>query len=197
MSSGVKASIGFEHWSDFFYQLGAICGPAELQGALVGVLAGGQRLSHSQWQVVARDFMDLPEPEVNPEKTGAINALYDLVLLALEDGDYQFRLLLPDDVLPLTPRIEALSQWCEGFLHGLGTAGEERLASLDTDSQEALEDIAQIAQLQINEKESEENEVYFAELVEYIRMAVLAIFDALAPQQDLPPTGADPSVAIH
>ena len=194
MSVSTSPAIGYEHWSDFLYQLGAVCGPAELQGALVGQLCGGQRLSPEQWQAFALAFMDLPSAELATEKLAAIAALYSLVLAALSDGEYRFQLLLPDDALPLLPRAEALSTWCQGFLHGLGSAGGGVLEGLSADSREALDDIAQIAELQLDESESEENEVYFAELVEYIRVATLAMFAELSPPNVAPLSVSD---AVH
>ncbi len=184
--SAANVSIGFEHWSDFLFQLGAICGPAELQGQLVGLLCTGQRLSDEQWLARAQDWLDLPEPVQDEAQRAGLGALYSLVFTALDDGDYAFTLLLPDDALPLKQRTQALAQWCQGFLLGLGDAGPA-LAALPEDLQEAMADLAQIAQLELTQEESEENEVYFAELVEYSRVAALGLYAELAQAQPANP----------
>jgi uncharacterized protein len=172
------AAVGFEQWADFLYQLGAVCGPAELHGYLVGLLAAGERFDEARWLEQAVSFLDVPGPLASTEQRAALGALYSMVLQSLTDGDYRFGVLLPDDALPLVQRSEALALWCQGFLNGLAAAGE-RLQQLAGDNAEALEDLAHMAQLDITEEDCEENEVYFAELVEYIKVAVLALFAEL------------------
>lgn len=192
-----QASIGYEHWEDFLYQLGAVCSASELQGALVGQLSAGQRLSPSQWLCFAAECMDLPlsSPsaidEIPAEQATGVQALYTLVLRALQDDGYGFRPLLPDDALPLKTRIQALSQWCQGFLMGFGLAGPQALEALNGDLREAFNDISDISQMQLDAEESEENEVYLCELVEYVRLAALGIFEQLAP------AAADAGSAVH
>lgn len=163
------ASINFEHWADFLFQLGAISGASEFQGYLVGLQVSGEPLDDAAWQDAVAQFLDIALLPKTPEQLAGLNALNAMVSHALADGDYRFRLLLPDDALPLADRLEALAQWCQGFLFALGHTGAEGV------KQEGLDDLAQIAQLEHSAEESEENEVYFAELVEYVRVVVLQL----------------------
>lgn len=173
-------SINFEHWADFLLQLGAVSGAAEFQGFLVGLQVNGQALSEPAWLQAVDAFLDIEILPKTPEQLAGLNSLNALVSHALADGEYRFRLLLPDDALPLVARLEALAQWCQGFLFALGQAGEDAV------THEALEDLAQIAQLEHSSEECEENEVYFAELVEYIRVVVLEL-----AAEHIKPTPAD------
>lgn len=165
----VAASINFEHWADFLFQLGAISGASEFQGFLVGLQVSGEPLDEAAWQDTVAQFLDIAMLPKTPEQLAGLAALNAMVSHALADGDYRFRLLLPDDALPLAARLEALAQWCQGFLFALGHAGSDGV------KQEGLDDVAQIAQLEHSCDESEENEVYFAELVEYVRVVVLQL----------------------
>ena len=165
----VAPSINFEHWADFLFQLGAVSGASEFQGFLVGLKVNGQNLNEELWQQAVAVFLDIEMLPKTPEQLAGLTALNSLVAHALADGEYRFRLLLPDDALPLVARVEALAQWCQGFLFALGQAGEAGV------KHEGLEDLAQIAQLEVTTDETEENEVYFAELVEYIRVVVLEL----------------------
>jgi uncharacterized protein len=165
----VASSINFEHWADFLLQLGAISSASEFQGFLVGLQVNGQALDEAPWHEVVADFLDITALPKTPEQSAGLSALNTMVAHTLADAEYRFRLLLPDDALPLVVRLEALSLWCQGFLCALGQAGEAGA------QHEGLADVAQIAQMELSAEESEENEVYFAELVEYIRVVVLEL----------------------
>lgn len=171
--------INYEHWSDFLYRVSAVCSPAELQGMLSGTLAGGQRPDPETWCATAQEFMDIHQQAPSEELKAALSALYELTLRTLQAHNYEFQLLLPKDAVPLSLRTQALAQWCQGFLHGLGSAGEGIAQRLDQDSQDAVRDFAAITSLDTDAGESEENEVYFTQLVEFVRLTVFNIYAQL------------------
>ena len=183
----VAPSINFEHWADFLFQLGAVSGASEFQGFLVGLQVNGERLDDDAWQKAVSEFLDIEMLPKTPEQTAGLAALNSLVTHALADGEYRFRLLLPDDALAISARLEALAQWCQGFLFALGYGGAEGV------KHEGLDDVAQIAQLELGAEETEENEVYFAELVEYVRVVVLQ----LAAEQTVPSANAPQDAQLH
>ena len=94
----------------------------------------------------------------------------------LEDEEFGFILWLPDDEESLEERTIALAQWCSGFLAGLASGGQ--LDALSEEAKEAIEDLQQIARAEITSPgpdagESEEDEVAFTEIVEYVRVVAL------------------------
>jgi len=98
----------------------------------------------------------------------------------LSDEDLGLVLWLPADDELLEERTMALGQWCSGFLAGLGSSGEEALASLSEDANEALRDLQQISKAVVADtNESEEEENAFVEIVEYLRVVVLMIREDL------------------
>lgn len=93
----------------------------------------------------------------------------------LNELDFSFQLLLPDDHVPLNERAQALSEWCDGFLNGLKTTPQAK-KHLDTDSQEVLAHLQAFSELDYDALSiSEEDEQAFMEIYEYTRMAVLRI----------------------
>jgi uncharacterized protein YgfB (UPF0149 family) len=120
-------------------------------------------------------------------------ALEDLLVstrLQLLDEDLGVVLWLPNDDETLEDRTMALSQWCSGFLAGIGSSGEELLKTISEDSNEAIRDLQQISSADVTDTtESEEDEIAFVELVEYIRIVILMI------REDL--SGPDVQDAIH
>lgn len=102
---------------------------------------------------------------------------------------------LPEDESPLEDRTDALAQWCNGFLAGLGAGGEDRLDTLSPEAGEALADLQEIALAEVSSAEGgqaeearEDEERAFAEIVEYIRIAVLML------REDLRGPAADDSI---
>ncbi len=181
----------YDEWADLLLKLQAIVSPAELQGMLCGRLSGGQRLSPTEWLRAAIEFMDLVDSDLetalDEESRGALLALYEECLANLSDYSRTLNLLLPPDEVTLRQRIDALAGWCEGFLHGLGASGLEGSSQLPPDVVEALRDLAQISQATLDEEELEENEFYYTELVEYVRVAVLTLFTELNPTSSTMP----------
>lgn len=110
----------------------------------------------------------------------SLEELLDSTRVQLADEDMGFSIWLPDDSEILEERTLALSQWCSGFLAGLGSSGEDSLDTLSDDAKEALEDLRQIAMAEVSDtSESEEDENAYAEIVEYIRVAILMIREDL------------------
>ncbi|MDH3903395.1 MAG: UPF0149 family protein, partial [Xanthomonadales bacterium] len=79
----------------------------------------------------------------------------------------------------------ALAQWCSGFLAGLGSSGDETLKAMSDEANDALKDLQQISTADVTDTtESEEDEIAFAEIVEYIRVVILMIREDLRGPED-------------
>ena len=103
----------------------------------------------------------------------------------LVDPDMGLTLWLPKDDETLEDRTMALSQWCNGFLAGIGSSGEEALGTLTDDAKEALKDLQQISLADVTDTEqSEEDEKAYTEIVEFIRVAILMIREDLRGPDD-------------
>ena len=169
----------FEYLNDQFLRLGAVNSVAELQGLICGKLAGGKVPPAEEWRQEGLRFMELLDLQ-----SGEGATLFDLLLertkQSLDDGNFSFQPLLPDDRTVINRRVDELGMWCRGYLCGLGTAGLRKELLLSPDIAGALRDLAEIANITLEgDVESEENEVYWTELVEYVKVAVLNIYAEL------------------
>lgn len=98
----------------------------------------------------------------------------------LLDEELGFSLWLPNDDEMLEERTMALAQWCSGFLAGLGSSGDDTLKTMSEEGNDAIKDLQQISTADVADTdESEEDEIAYAEIVEYIRIAVLMIREDL------------------
>jgi hypothetical protein len=109
--------------------------------------------------------------------------LSHLVVETLEqmhDAEFGLQLLLPDDETSMALRIEALGNWCHGFLNGFGVSEDQNQSGMSEAGSEVLEDFTEICRLGVDEEDSND-EHSLMELVEYARMGAILIFEELQP----------------
>lgn len=146
---------------------------AEAHGMASGLLAVNGKFSNESW---LNELLQNTQP-VNNEHKVELLGLFDDTQDVLLDDEFEFELILPeDDESNLIERVDAVRQWCKGFLFGIGFANKATKFSQQT--QEILKDVAEITKLDADiELEDEEAENDFMELTEYLRAAVLALRD--------------------
>lgn len=146
---------------------------AEAHGMASGLLAVNGKFSNESW---LNELLQNTQP-VNNEHKVELLGLFDDTQDVLLDDEFEFELFLPeDDESNLIERVDAVRQWCKGFLFGIGFANKATKFSQQT--QEILKDVAEITKLDADiELEDEEAENDFMELTEYLRAAVLALRD--------------------
>ncbi len=175
----------FFHLNELFLNSGAINSPSQLQGMLCGKLCGGATMSPEQWLAEAQEFMDIEHVTLDEGQKSLIESLYDQTQLLLQDVNFSFSPLLPEDGASITRRAQELGSWCEGFLLGIGVSGIGGEKKLSADVAEALRDLAQISQVDTSEVEDgDESEAFWVELVEYVKVAVLAVYTELGASED-------------
>jgi yecA family protein len=171
---------------DALERLESDMGAAECHGIMAGLLCAAGWMDKARWlkqmfpSVEAGDLLAR-------EAIDALARLYEETARQLDDAVLDFHLLLPDDDEPLDERIEALAEWCQGFLLGMSEGGMKDLAALPADSSEVMRDLVEIARAGgYDLEEGEEDEVAYNELLEYVRTGVLLINEELNPTQAPP-----------
>jgi len=169
------------------FKADATMGAAESHGALCGMLCARGSTDLSEWMghvlgeqeqgnVLLRDLAD------------QLTDLHQSTLGQMNDPFGGFNLLLPDDDDDLDQRAEALGDWCLGFVYGLAAGGISEDSELPGDTQELLADFIEISRAgndvsDLEDATSEEDEMAFVEIVEYVRTGVLLINEELQPLQ--------------
>lgn len=170
--------MDFDSLQAALVEAGIPVGAAECHGALSGWLASG----------LGADPQPLLESLLDEDAgAGAAAARCHELLVQAHgtlrrdlDGDaLGFVPLLPADDAPLPTRVAALGQWCQGFLFGLGLAGDVADQG-GAEVREVVEDFAQIARAGLDDDAGNEaDETAYAELVEYLRAATQLVHDTL------------------
>lgn len=145
--------------------------PSRIHGCLSGLLAAGAPAEAEAGLALLGQAMDL---SLHGELAGQVMQLYQVSAAALEDDEFDFHPLLPDDEADIELRTAAVADWASGFLAGFAQVNQ---AQVSQDSSEILRDFAAIAEAAVDEDDDEEeSEGAFMEIVEYLRFAALNIF---------------------
>lgn len=149
--------------------------PAECHGLLCGLLCTDETLARDTWlQHIGLDHIGLDHTQSHSIEL--LHGLFKITHQQLQHDDFIFQLLLPDDEQELTFRVDALGNWCQGFLAGLGLGGMQSTAQLSYEVKDFLEDVSHIARVGLAADESdEEDEIAYVEITEYLRAGVLLV----------------------
>lgn len=156
---------------------------SETHGVLCGLICAGTSQAHVEW--IEELFRDRPSDDLLVrEARRMLGQLYLASRKQVEDEGLELVLLLPQDNVSLELRAQALVNWCEGYLYGLGMAGvSER--QLVGDAKEALNDITEFTRLDLDALEEGENhEIAYMELQEFLRVAILLIREELVSARE-------------
>jgi uncharacterized protein YgfB (UPF0149 family) len=178
-------SVAFDELDRAFAQVDAPVEPAEAHGSLCGALCAvaGYRL---------QDWLD----EVLPPAAGdralrarnLLGTVFEETAQALGGGEMDFEPLLPDDESALEGRVEALAEWCSGFLYGLGAGQLPSLDSVPGEVGEVLRDFGEIGKAALSDADQgeteEANEAAFVELVEFVRAGTQLVYEELARHRE-------------
>lgn len=147
--------------------------PSQAHGLICGLLCGNPKTPTAAWH---EWILGQPSEIIPP----LLQALHDITEKQLRELMFELALLLPDDDVPLTERAEALTLWAQGFLTGLKLTQVQIVEREPSEMTEAINDVIEIAKMNYEEVvASEEDEEAYVELVEYVRMAVIFIYQEL------------------
>jgi hypothetical protein len=149
---------------------------AEAHGTLAGCLCGASGYRFEDW---LREI--LPEGRADRAAREALKELFGATASALIQPDMEFELLLPAEAESLALRTQALAEWCQGFLYGLGAGSIPDASELPGEVGEVVRDLVEITRADVDEgQDAEANESAYAELVEFVRVGVQLLFEELA-----------------
>lgn len=146
----------------------------ELHGLISGMLCGGNQ--DASWLALVYNLTNDGAP-YSPSLKQLVQTLYDNTKASLEDDNFSFQLLIPQEETALFDQIDDLAGWVNHFLLGLGVVVPE-LEKAQGDIGEVIDDLRGIGQLGYDEDEDQEElEQALTEVVEYVRMAAMLCYN--------------------
>lgn len=168
--------------------------PAEAHGVICGVICGTPLGGdNTAWLPVLLANSTGADDENARDLTTLLTVLHTQSLNQLLEGNMRFHPLLPDDSESLGRRLEAVADWCSGFLTGLVAAGAGEISRLPADAAEVARDFMRISEVSLDEEPGEDGEQDLMQVEEYIRAGVQIFYDEL--QRNRPSAGG--SHATH
>lgn len=186
----------FEEIANHLLEQGLEVSPSQLHGCLSGLLAAGAEGAAEAGLDGLAQALDVA---VYGELASRLMQLYTVTAAALQDDEFTFHPLLPDDEADLGERTAAMADWCKGFMAGFAQGNVDARdpdGALSEVRAEVLRDIAAIAEVALDDEESEEDsEESYMELLEYLRFAVLNVYMESLPEQ--PVSSPAPGQPLH
>jgi uncharacterized protein len=166
--------------SEALQKLDATTDAAETHGILCGLLCLNPQANPERERYYQRFlryvFADEKHLIGDQRCQHLLQALQDYTESQLGSDELTFSLLLPEDSLPLVERVQALMNWCTGFLFGLHLEKPFATQQLDTEMQAFLQDISAISQLALPNQDEDNDEQDYMHIVEYVRMGILTLY---------------------
>lgn len=158
---------------------------AEAHGLICGFICAGNKMDGRSWLDPILGSAQNEDKEILASCKLILLELYEISCIKLQSFDFDFELLLPDDEQSLQCRAEALSHWCQGFIIAINRAGINEADMRTQDAKEALKHIFEISKLNYDTIDvTEKDEQAYAEVMEYVRMAVLMVYSEIAVEQE-------------
>ena len=158
---------------------------SECHGFLCALVCGSGQVQDQE----LREYFLLDSDEiVNADECfNHLKALAEDVKTKMYSSDLDLELLLADENDAIAARSLSLAEWCQGFMSGMGLSGVKD-EQIPFESRELIGDFCKIANLDTENKEdlNQENDFALMELIEYVRMGTIYIFEDLQGSADIP-----------
>ena len=187
----------FEATTQALEHLQALGTAAETHGLLCALFSSGAVVHQEAWlnSLVTTHFEANDIQARDAQKILA--ELYKATEKGFHSEQFEMQLLLPKDESELESRVEALAEWCQGFISGLNLIGVPVENHPDPEIAEALQDLIEISCVSYgDEGEDDEAEKNYAELVEHTRLAVILVYGELRSVQTQK-AGSQSSKTLH
>lgn len=189
-------NVEYQQLTQALQRLEIAADAAECHGAMSAVICLIGEGGMANWLAAHFPEIDAGIAQGNAlasELRDLISELYQTVLEQLNNGNFDYALLMPDDDESILLRTDALAHWCQGFLLGLKYSGVNDTSQFSGELAEIIQDISEISQVTSEALENnEEEEQSYAELVEYLRVGVMLFCETLRARK-----GATASNLVH
>ncbi len=150
--------------------------PAEVQGLVLGMLAGGLNVNDKSWQPLLFDYTNdgMGWPVAVLTKTEQLIAFAQQ---EMSNVSMSLSLLLPEGEgeSDLFDRADALAELVNHFISGLGLIALD-VRRLSSDAKESLTDLEEIARLGLDEDDDlQEQALLLEQVIEHVKVCILTL----------------------
>lgn len=153
-------------------------GASEAHGILFGLITGPKTYEEELWLSCLADPESFSRESLDSDSLKFFTLLSKITLEVVREASGVF-ILLPQDNVQLSVRVSEFSQWCQGYLFGLGISGFSRDNISTEDGLSFLADIERFCRVDAALAENEEGEKALMELQEYTRVGIMIVYEEL------------------
>jgi uncharacterized protein YgfB (UPF0149 family) len=167
--------LDFDDYANQILEQGLQLSPAELHGGICGVLAGSGGVEQDHCLAAVSQVLNIDIRGELAESSLKLVAASDA---AMANDEFEFHLFLPDDETEIELRVQALGDWCRGFLatYALAVSVPDG-GALAEEVADIIKDVAAIAEIGYEDIEDEEEaERNYFDISEYLRFATLNLY---------------------
>ena len=169
--------LAFADFSHILAQADVPTNPSEVHGILSGLVCIGHKLDGKFWFDAILNTLGGKSLVYNRE---LLIDLYDATCRQLSGLEYDFQLLLPNEVNSFAERAVALSRWCKGFTYGLEIADASFPERLSEEVLDAIRCIAEVGKLDFSDIEvSDSDKTAYQSVVDFVRTSVIMMYAEL------------------
>lgn len=145
-----------------------------LHGMMCGYLCAG---ADEQGEAYLRALLNHKKDAQSRQALLAMFEVFSVSQQQINNFDFEFQMLLPDDDESLTVRAYAFSEWCDGFTQAMSLSGVSIDHFYEEEAQDAMQHLLEFAELDCDalDMDDDEDERALMEVSEYARMAVIRL----------------------
>ena len=148
---------------------------AEVHGILCGLICAGRSDAEARWFAELFDEDNAGDLLVR-ECAQSLRVLHDETVAAVKGPGLGFTPFFPDEETSIKCRAGAVTDWCQGFLYGVGVAGLPADHTFSEETQDALNALTEITRMDLESlQETEEDEESLMEIAEFIWVAAMLV----------------------
>ncbi len=172
--------------SEALSHLSALGSASESHGLLCALLSAHVKLRQEAWvDALLNEHIEQTDKE-GQQAYAVLQQLFQVTQEAFQADDFSMPILLPADEVSLEERIDAVSEWCSGYITGLHLLGMDVTHNKNPLIKEALDDLVSVSRVELTPEDEKdpESEIRYVELIEFVKAAVLTVADELKVLHD-------------
>jgi uncharacterized protein YgfB (UPF0149 family) len=147
---------------------------AEIHGMMLGYLSTNPEPCFKTWTLLVDDLLSWNELEVATQDQ--LSKLFLSANMELVQHILDLTMALPSDQESLLSRLTAMSDWCRGYLYGVGLSTPSKFLFENSHVCELLNDITQFSQVELEVDPVEESQLALNQIIHHIQMSVQIIY---------------------
>ena len=148
--------------------------PSEIHGFLTSHINLDHNFNSQLWLDAAFNFLGVSSLPVDIEE--ALIELHHTTCQQLTDTDMVFYPYVLDEDESVEEKVMSLAFWCQGYVVGFSNYGAKLKLKVTDEVKEIILDLTKVSQMTIDKQTKEnDNEAFYMEILEYVRMAVIHI----------------------